>query len=241
MMTQTSLQLMPETAAPAVETPQIQTPEVPTQATPEPLTCVIPDEADQEGWKTLYRTLGQPETLAGYTLPETQSGQPDAALQDWFKASAWQAGLSIRQASQLAAAWEGYVGEQQAAQAAAHRQHAQDGIYDLQKEWGAAYEDQLIQAKRAVTHYGISADELDALETAMGTKSMLSLCARLGNGLKEPTLVTPPKGGGGASPASAKETITHLTKDPQFMASYLNGDTTAIARMQQVMQEAYAG
>jgi hypothetical protein len=213
------------------------------EAEPTPLVSAPPfsppAEGDEEGWKNLYRQLGQPEDVDGYVLPEAEGAQRDEALQGWFKQAAYQAGLSAKQATQLAAAWETFAKEQGTAQDTLQHQQSEQALYALQKEWGPAFNDKVEQAKRAVTQYGISAVELDAIETALGTKNMLALCSRLGEGLKEPAFIGKPKETISAGSQAAKESIRALTQDKNFMAQYLNGDKAAVGKMQQVMKEIY--
>lgn len=205
---------------------------------PPPASFTLPDEEDQAGWSQLYKTLGQPETPDGYSFPESKAA-PDAMLQSWFKDSAYQAGLSVRQASALAGAWEQYIAQAQQAELASKKEASDQDVYLLRKEWGPAFDERVVQARRAATHYGMSLTEIDALETVLGTKKMLTFCFRLGQDIAEPKLVTAPKGGSHTSPGSAKEKLHSLTKDTQFMTNYLNGDKASLAQMQQVMKEAY--
>lgn len=201
---------------------------------------VLPDPEDQAGWNTLYRTLGQPETPEGYTLPEGNL-PADPKMQEWFKRSAHGAGLSERQATSLARAWEEYLRQEQESLQATSLQASEEGVHALKKEWGAGFDDRIDQARRAVAHCRMSSEELDALETALGTKAMLSLCARLGQAVSEPKLVTPVKGSGQNNGRDAAgQRIQALKNDPAFMTRYLNGDKGALAQMQQAMCEVYA-
>lgn len=196
----------------------------------------IPAPEDHEGWKTLYRSLGQPENADGYNF-ETQAVQKDEELEHWFKEAAFQSGLSVIQAQKLAEGWSTFNQEHATMQAASLQKQSEEALHHLQKEWGSSFNEKIEQAKRGVNHYGISAQELDALETALGTKQMLTLCARLGESFKEPTFIGKPKE---TAISNSQDVLKTLTQDKNFMAQYLNGNKEAVARITQLMKEAYA-
>ncbi|MCB9943009.1 MAG: hypothetical protein H6851_05235 [Geminicoccaceae bacterium] len=204
------------------------------------------DEADAEAWGEFYKALGRPDDPAGYGLAEREGADPE------FSAAAakamHEAGLTPAQANSLVEWFNGHgsgLAEQQTAEQA-RRQESEWG--ELQREWGTSFDRQVETARRAASSFGFSADQLGAIEDAIGTKALMQKFADIGSKLMEDTI--PAGGSGGAtgqftSPAAARAEIEQLKTDPAWRNAYLNGDDpghkAAVERFARLMQVAAKG
>ena len=204
------------------------------------------DEADAEAWDEFYKALGRPDDPAGYGLAEREGADPE------FSAAAakamHEAGLTPAQANRLTDWFNGHgsgLAEQQTAEQA-RQQEA--GWSELQREWGTSFDRQVETARRAASSFGFSADQLGAIEDAIGTRALMQKFADIGSKLMEDTI--PAGGSGGAtgqftSPAAARAEIEQLKTDPAWRNAYLNGGDpghkAAVERFARLMQVAARG
>ena len=111
-------------------------------------------------WNQVYDKLGRPEEPGAYALemnniPDGLSANPE--LIDWFQTTAHKVGLSPRQAQVLADEYNEMAGiaeqspDDQKIEAEAREQ---EGIRDLQKEYGKAFDNKISLAKAVLQEYG---------------------------------------------------------------------------------------
>jgi hypothetical protein len=98
----------------------------------------------------------------------------------------------------------------------------------LKLEWGAAYEKNLGTGKEAVAKLGLSKDQVDAMQMALGYDGVLKLMAQVGAGLGEGQFVTGDKGRAGGdrsnvmTPEQAKTELKRLQSDKEFQDAWMN-------------------
>jgi hypothetical protein len=109
----------------------------------------IPDAEDTEGWKELYRTLGTPEDVSGYKLPEgidsvvgseVLEGYANAALEANIPAESFQKFMSI-------------IGEREQMAQQAFEQETQKDLQSLKQEWGLAFDERIDVADKVIAKF----------------------------------------------------------------------------------------
>lgn len=197
-------------------------------------------DADQAALDAFYNKLGRPESADKYDLKVPDGA--DADLANWFKQTAHQSGLSAKQAASLFDAWNEMSASRMQAMEQAAQESSEAEINALKKEWGQGYEAQIDSGKRAVAALGYNAEQLNALESKMGTAEMLKLFAAVGSKMGEDTFADGNRSGNttfGLTPAAAKQQIADLKMDKNFMSEYLGGNKDAVAKMQRLMTFAH--
>lgn len=197
-------------------------------------------DADQSAMDSFYAKLGRPDSPEKYGLKMPDGGDPELA--DWFRNVAHQSGLTDKQAASLFDSWNEMSATRLQAIMEQQNADSEKAIADLKKEWGQGYDAQIDMGKRAVAALGYDQESLNALESKMGTADMLKLFAAVGSKMGEPAFEGGPRSGSafGLTPAAAKQQIADLRMDTAFQQEYLNGNKDAVAKMQRLMEAAYA-
>ena len=113
-----------------------------------------------EEWNQVYDKLGRPEAPDGYELemnnvPEGLAANPE--LVGWFQQTAHKVGLSPQQAQTLADEYNTMAGvaEQSPDEAVAEAEaREQEGVRELQKEYGKAFDNKIGLAKAVLQEHG---------------------------------------------------------------------------------------
>lgn len=202
---------------------------------------VLPkDDAPAEEWASFYNRLGRPESTEGYKLPVPDGDAGAFAKQaaTWFH----EAGLTSKQAETLAAKWNEHVGGTTQQQQAQFEQQTALDMQDLQKAWGDKFEANAELARRARREAGLSDQEGQAIERALGLKKAAEVFAFLGKQFAE----APMKGGDGApagrfggTPEDARARIAALKKDAGWTSRYLSGDADARSEFERLHKIAF--
>jgi hypothetical protein len=121
------------------------------------------------------------------------------------------------------------------------------GTAALKTEWGAAFEQNLGLAKKALAHYGNPALTAELERTGLGNSPELAkVMAKLGGQLSEDNLIgrnTAPDGDRINSPTEAKQQISALRGDKEFLKAYADnkhpGHADAVAKMTKLYEQAH--
>lgn len=196
-------------------------------------------DATPEAMDSFYNALGRPASADAYSFDLPEGG--DGEMHTWFKNTAHKHGLSDNQAKSLFADYNEMAGLRAEGSVDATRQQSENDIVNLRKDWGPKYESNLDSGKRAVHTLGYDEEALSALEGKMGTSEMLKLFSQIGSKMGEDVFVDgDDKGGGfGGSAAGARQQISDLRTDTQFMDKYMSGDKDAIAKYTRLMEKAH--
>lgn len=202
---------------------------------------------DHEAWNDVLSKLGRPESPDKYELPqpaEDSRVQVRDEMQDAFKQKVHELGLTDKQAKDL---WGWYIGEVAEGEVAKldekMEQQRAEAEKALRQEFGNQFDAKLQDAYRAATEYG--GDELvEKLEqSGLGNDpTVLKFLAQVGSTLREDTV-----GGSspqmGFTPDQAKQELTRLKSDKEFMQTYLDNTATghdaAVERMKKLYADAY--
>lgn len=174
-------------------------------------TVVLPkDDKDADGIKAFRAKLGVPEKAEDYQLPVPQGADGNFAK----TAAGWmhELGVPLKQAQALTEKWNGFFAKVLADKAASDEATSKAAVADLQKEWGAKFEENGEMGRRFAKELGVSADELNAIESALGTARMLKLFHGGGVKLGEPGAITDAQKGGftAAGQKAAQEQIAAI-------------------------------
>jgi len=204
--------------------------------------AIVPpkDDASPEDFAAFYNKLGRPETADGYKLPvpDGDPGEFAKTASTWFH----EAGLNTKQAEALAGKWNEFQSTIAANQHEELAQKAEIDIQELKKTWGDKFEANSELARRAIREAGLSSEEAQSIERALGVKKAAEVFSKLGSQYAE----APMKGGEGDvggkfgfTPADAKSKIANLQKDAGWTAKYLSGDVTARQEFDRLHKIAY--
>lgn len=197
------------------------------------------DMNDPSAMSEIYSRLGRPESAKDYGF----EGDGEDALTDGFvnklADTFYDAGLSSAQAKALFSTIDREVTAiYEAQQAAAEEARAAD-LANLQREWGDTFALNHALAKEAVKATGATQEEIDALETALGSSAaVVKFFNRIGQKRgSEAAFVTGEKGDqfGATTPEAARAKIAEHKADPewvkQFNAAQQQADHGASSRI----------
>ena len=178
-----------------------------------------------EEWNQVYDKLGRPETPEGYELemnnvPEGLESNPE--LVGWFQQTAHEVGLTPSQAQKLADKYNEMAGQaentpsQQQAEAQALEE---EGIRELQREYGKAFDNKIGIGRAVLSQYG--GDELLDLRLEDGrslgshpglVRMVVNIGDYMGKNLGEDSIAgLVPKSDGAITPNDAQKEIDKLT------------------------------
>lgn len=214
------------------------------QRTPVDRTVVLPEKPDDaEGWSKVYERLGRPAAADKYAFEGYEPQDGDLVQgENGFAALAHKIGLTQAQAAEMYK-WYGGRASEFEGQTAEMKAEAHTAEFEKVKaSWGQAYEQKLTQGKMAISALGLSAEDLEGLENALGTEWLMNTMQRIGAQLDESgaherddTHVSEPSKFG-LSPAEADLKLQELFRDEQFTKRYFEGDKEAVDRVGKLTQ-----
>lgn len=198
------------------------------------------DEADADGWGQVWAKLGRPEKAEGYGLATLEGADPKfagAAAEKFHEL-----GLSEKQAKGLAEWWGKELTANSEAESQSYLEKASTEMAELEAEWGQAAEKNQEIARRGAQAFGFSAEELDKIERALGTKALMGRFLEVGRKLGEDVLPAGAGAGEGRlTPAAAQERIAEKLGDKEFMAKIRAKDPRSQQELDRLYQAAYRG
>jgi len=190
--------------------------------------------------RVIAERLGAPKTPADYGIQAPAEGGDPKRLDNFLKA-AHEMGLTKAQAQKLAAADSEYANAIMASAKEASAARFRDEQTQLQKEWGAAFENNKSIAADAVRRLGWDAAKIDAVAGAIGHAETMKLLANLGKAVGESAFIQGRQPNAPMEPATAKARITELLNDRDFGARLMAGESDAKATWERLHKEAYQG
>ena len=195
-------------------------------------------DAKPEDWRPVWQKLGAPEKPEDYGIqaPEGDSGEFLKTATSWFH----ELGVPKSMAAGLATKWNEYVAQTQTASEGQWNQRFETEVAELKGEWKGDFDKNKDLANRVMRTGGWSAEQLQAMEQALGPKAFLSGFAKFGSMVGEHRFV----GGEGQksfsmSAEAARARIADLQKDTAWQTKYLSGDADAKADFTRLNQIAY--
>lgn len=197
---------------------------------------------DAPEWNDVYSKLGKPATPEGYGL---QSKDPKGSpFTEWAKGTFHKLNLTTTQGQEIVKQFNAFSEQQAKAEGEAHVAKVQEQVTNLQKEWGAAYDQNIARAKSAYRQLGIPDVAIDSLEMAVGFDGVMKMFHKLGTQVGEHSYV-----GGDANqsfgdgviltPEQANSRIKALKGDPDWSQKYIKGDVKARQEMERLQRMAF--
>lgn len=192
----------------------------------------LPEKSDDPAWNEIYGRLGRPEK------PEEYKIEGDEKTVKWAQERFHKLGFTRTQAETFVKEWNDLQGNTVKEQQDQFTKQVETQRVELQKEWGQAYEQNIAQAKQAVSTLGLSTETIDALETQMGFSGVMKFIHNLGTKVGEDSFVSTnsTNGFGKLSPAAAQAKIESLKMDSDFIKRLDRGDSSAIEEFNKLNQ-----
>lgn len=169
----------------------------------------------------IYDRLGRPKDVAGYGI---ENGDPE------FLAEIHKAGLTHGQVKALYGVLNSRSAAAKEAADRARDERIGQELAELQREWGATYQENENFAKRGAQMLGWDEATLTKLEDALGTKAVFQLAARIGRGFGEGKFVEGDNdraasgGGFGMTRDAARAAYDRLNSDPSFLERFTSAN-----------------
>ena len=179
-------------------------------------------EDDAEGYERVFTALGRPAAAEEYGFGELAGADPEFSQ----RAAEWlfEAGVGKSRAEGLAEKWNAYVGERTAAAQAAFEAQSEADWEDLRHEWGPKFAEKTELFRRGALSFGLSRDEMAAIEQGLGTRRTAQLFAQIGQGLAEDRFIEGEgRSGFGLSREQAENRIASLRRDQAWQARWMAG------------------
>lgn len=177
--------------------------------------------------RAVFERLGAPKEAKDYKI-EIPKENGDTKLADWFRDVAYKNGMTHEQVAGLVGAWNESRSNAQKSMVEALTLKSQEQEANLKKEWGGAFDQNLNIAKAGAKAFGITDQQMDALEDSLGYDGALKLLHKFGVSTGEHQFHAgqPPKGGI-LTPLQARQKIQELSADAGFYNRLKTGDVAA--------------
>jgi hypothetical protein len=201
---------------------------------------LFPEKADDvEGYNAIYKRLGRPEKAEDYKFtlkPEAGDEKFVSSLKNKFH----EFGISSTQAEKIMGWYQEHFDGQvnEVSQQMVTKSNTEKA--NLQKEWGGAFEQNSLIAKKAVEAFGITPEAIDALQDTMGYDGVHKLLHSIGSKIGEDSFVSNNSGAGGGfkgavlTPSQAQAAINEKMADQAFGARLLAKDPEAMAEWERL-------
>lgn len=179
----------------------------------------LPKPDDAEGMRKVWQRLGAPEKPDGYELPVRTGpdGKPleaDVEFTQFTSQLFHKVGLPKNMAQAIVKEVNEYATNRAKQEAETLKAESERQLNELRQEWGGDYDKNAEFARRGLKAYGekagLNADDLNALELAIGTSKMLKLFHALGQTTAEHDFGGGGVAGVGLTPGHAKAKMDEL-------------------------------
>lgn len=185
----------------------------------------LPEKEDDPAWAEIHTRLGRPASADEYKIDGENKD-----FSKWAKGTFHELGLSKKQAESLFGKFDEYSKGLSAKQAQEMSERLQQSEAGLKKEWGAAFDQNLMTAKKAAMAFGLDKDTIDKLEMAMGYDGVMKFMHSVGSKVGEDSFVSSgssPRAFGAMTPEQARNRIASLRQDREFITKLSNGNAEA--------------
>jgi hypothetical protein len=201
----------------------------------------MPEAADSPEMEAVWNKLGKPAKPEEYKLaiPE-QATEQDKKFYDFAKNAFHKANLTASQAEAVIKQINEFSLNTFKESQEAHDQAIKAQNIALEKEWGAAHTQNTNIASAAAKAFGVSHEQIDKIQSALGYADTMKLFQRIGDKMGEARFVSGDQTNNQTyTPDMAKAEIETLKNDASFMAKYVAGDHQAKAKMQKLFESAF--
>jgi len=199
---------------------------------------LLGDDPTPEAQAAFYNKLGRPEDAAGYELavPEGNDGAFAKLASEKFH----ELGITGKQGAALAEWWNEQAGGAVEQSEADYNAAVESDTAELRKEWGAAYDKNINDAKAAATKFGLDEKAVDAMEKALGFGGVMRHLNKIGAQLGEDSNDGNDEnvGSGLMTPQSAQSALNELYGNKEFMEAWMDknhpGHAGALAKKERL-------
>lgn len=200
----------------------------------------LPEKADDPTWNDVYTKLGKPATPEGYGFNPKDPN--NAGFTNWAKDAFHKLNLTSAQGQELVKQFNDYQDQVESASKEEYANKVQSQTLNLKKEWGGAYQQNMVQAQMAYKQLGIPDVAIDSLEKSIGFDGVMKLFHTLGTRVMEHGYVSGSGSGFGEgtvlTPAQAQARIKALKQDGEWTQRYLKKESKAVEEMERLMKMA---
>ncbi len=237
-----------ETATPEVTPTPVQgtySSEAPIQASPQVSEnggvkeIIIGAEITDSERNMIYERLGRPKDHEGYDLSGIVPETYNQGVVEEFKKKAHETGMSAEGVRNMAEWYKGLELKQREAMEKSKQIQADHYILELKKDFGANFDSEVRNARKALDAYTDEAFKKYMDDTGLGNHpSLVKAFAKIGRELSEDKLVQSDTATRLAkSDELRKSEIARLRSDKDFMSRYRRGDAAAVQRLNSLYQE----
>lgn len=165
---------------------------------------IIPDQhATAEDWKGVFKKLGLPESVDQYNV-KAEGFQKEFI--DEFKQAAYGMNLMPKQAEDLLGFYKGFSEKSLSVQAEAQKAASLEEVNNLKKEWGNAFDKNLLIAKGALEQFADPETKKYIETSGLGNDvRLIKLLASIGNKMGDDQFVGEAKKQMGMTPVDAQQ------------------------------------
>lgn len=184
------------------------------------------DMTDPEALAPVYDRLGRPESPDKYELAAPEGVQTEEAFVNWARNAFYKAGLTQAQAKAVFEDYMGFENEYFSNVETNSAEESQAQELALKKEWGNAFQQNTAIAGAAANQLGVTTEEVDAIQEALGFDRTMKLFHQIGSRTMEPNLLNGGQNndgmGSAMTPEAAKQRIEELKADPDWRKAFNN-------------------
>jgi hypothetical protein len=188
---------------------------------------------DLEGWNKVYDRLGRPKTPEEYGIQSEDKEFGDFTAKAFHKA-----GLSANQAKAIAEEHAAFTAQRAEVVAEERAKASIADMESLKKDWGAAHDQNMEIVRRAAKEFGVTPEMADQIGDSVGISALAKLLHSIGTKLSESPFVQGDQKFA-LTPGAAKERISALRADSEFITKYMSGSVDARAEMDNLHRMAY--
>jgi hypothetical protein len=180
--------------------------------------------ATEEDWKQVYHKLGLPESVENYKLDLPNGHNFDEGFVTQLRDNAYKAGILPAQLNKILSWYHSANNEALAKMDKEYTDKIQDGLSQLRKEFGQAWDEKISYGKRALSYFA-EKNGLDPKQvftwvdaTGMGDDPMMiKLMAFMGGLLREDKIIGSEFIPQGMAPGDIDKEINQLMADPAYL------------------------
>ncbi len=191
--------------------------------------------ADEAGWKAVHSRLGVPAEAKDYDLSSVKFAdgtELEQAFADSIRGALHAAKVSKDAAPAIVKAVVKYLDDADSAESATKAAKLGVERAELDKNWGANKDFNLLKAMEGARRLGITDAEVEALKSTVGGARIMEMFRRVGASTSEAQFVEGDRGGVVTTTAGAVARKDELMKDQAKMKLYLEGDPALVREMQ---------
>lgn len=190
----------------------------------------LPKADDEAGWRNVHQRLGTPAEAKDYDFSGVKwkdGTEIEATFADAMRNALHSAFVPKDKASTVVKTVIDYLDGAEASEAAERAARLTTQRADLQKDWGANWEFNRLQAMQGARRLGLSEEGVTALEGQVGYKNVMEALRKIGAGTTEDTFVSIGPDGHPTTRMGAQARLAELQSDTGWAQRLLAGEPTA--------------